>query len=179
MREDVVRVQYVRAAPVGGEPRRQRKAEELGERRDAALLDRDLGDVLRGLDAEHGDARLLVVLQEVAVVARDLHGEGIGAEPRARLEAADEVTRVREHRVGERREVEVVAEELLRRHRLRDLDERAVWAEDKVERVALLVCLRGIAHERVRERRRAEGQHRFEVGAVARAAGCLQCHGYF
>ena len=58
-------------------------AEELDERRDAAL-DRRRGDVGGRLDAEDGNAPRDEVLEEVAVVARELDDAGARAEAESR-----------------------------------------------------------------------------------------------
>ena len=46
------------------------------------FVDRDLGDVRRRLDAEARDAALDEVLEQVAVVARELDDEAVLVEPR-------------------------------------------------------------------------------------------------
>ena len=70
----------------------------------------------------------------------------------------DELAACASMRVGERREVEVVAEQLLRRHGLGDLHQRAGRAEDEVERDSVgsgsASC--SARQQRVRQRRRAE-----------------------
>ena len=78
-----------------------------------------------------------------------------------------------QHRVGERREVEVVAEQLLGRHRLGDLDQRAGRAEHQVERVASARARRAASRS---SSAFASGVAPSEstgsqVGAAARAAG--------
>ena len=66
---------------------------------------------------------------------------------------------VLQHRVGERGEVDVVAEELLGRHRLGDLHQRAVRAEDQIERVGRLGLGELLGGEqRVGQRRVAQRQ---------------------
>ena len=58
------------------------RTEELDLGRDAAGPGR-LGDVRGRLDAEHGDAARAEVLQEIAVVARDLDDEALRGQPEA------------------------------------------------------------------------------------------------
>ena len=58
-------------------------------RRNAALVAGHRGDVGGRLDPEHGHARPLEVLQQVAVVARDLDDEAAGAEACARRRATE------------------------------------------------------------------------------------------
>ena len=75
---------------------------------------------------------------------------------------------VPEHRVGERREVEVVAEELLGRHRLGDLHQRAVGQNDEVERIGRLglVELVGVSSA-LASGVSPRSEHRDESGPVA------------
>ena len=80
-----------------------------------------------------------VVLQQVAVVAGDLDDQAVAVRAAAlRASAAARSRGVRDHRVGERREVDVVAEQLLGRHRLGDLHQAARGQNARVERVARL-----------------------------------------
>ena len=92
---------------------RLRRAEELDQRGHAGL-DRLGRDVLRRLDAEHLDPGRLEVLEQVAVVARDLDDP----RPRSELEPPGHRRRERlavvEPRAGERREVRVLGEDLAR-----------------------------------------------------------------
>ena len=145
--------------------RRQRCRERRGRRTHASVgmprCSRATSAMLRGrLDARApGRRRALIVLQQVAVVARDLDDQAVGVRAAARaISRAASVLRVPHHRVGERREVEVVAEQLLGRHRLGDLHERARRAEDELERVASAPASSSCSarQQRVRERRRAE-----------------------
>ena len=81
-----------------------------------------------------------------------------------------------QQRVGERREVGIVgAEQLLGRHRLQDLHQRAVRAEGDVQRVARLLPLDELAgvEQAVRQRhvRRATGTRRGSVAAAGAAVG--------
>ncbi len=170
MGEHIVRVHDVRALPGRRQPRRDRRVEELRDGRDAALLG-DLRDVARRLDAEHGDARLPVILEQIAVVAGDLDGEARAAKAAIGDQPPGERLGVPEHRIGERREVEVIAEEYLRRHRLGDLHERAIGAEDEVQRVQRLRFVKfRLRQQRIGERRPAERENRLEVAAAAGAA---------
>src|ERR1700674_198877 len=76
-----------------------------------------------------------------------------------------------EHRVGEGSQVEVVAEELLWRHGLGDLDQRAPRAENQVERkCGLWLGELLFSQERVGERRAPKRKDQIEIRLVARPA---------
>ena len=77
--EDVVRVQHRGAPALRPKPRGDDGSEEFTHGRDTVLL-RDRRDVAGRVDAEHRDAGLHVVAQEVTVVARDLHREVVRSE---------------------------------------------------------------------------------------------------
>src|SRR6266540_971044 len=176
VREHVVRVDHVGALALGDELAREVDPEELRDRGDAALH-RYLRDVARGLDPEHRDGRSLVVLEQVPVIARHLDREAPRPEVPLPDEAPGELLGVAEHPVGERREVEVVAEQDLRRDRLGDLHEAARRAEGEVERVARLGPAEVLlAKERVRERGLPEREHGLESGSAAGAAGGDAAH---
>ena len=102
--------------PSADEAGRELAAEERDDRLDAALA-RRLGDVRGGLDAERRNAALDDVLQQVAVVARQLHHEAVRVEPEALHRHLHVVARVRDPGVGVRREVGVLAEDVARRSR--------------------------------------------------------------
>ena len=71
-------------AALGAQRLGQRDAEELDPGRDA-LGERDLGHVRGGLDAEHGHAERQEMLQQIAVVARQLDHQAVRAEREALL----------------------------------------------------------------------------------------------
>ncbi len=70
--QHVVRVDDVGQLAAVGQFERQPLIEESGERRHAVLAPRHFGHVDRRLDPQHRDASLLVILQQVAVIAGDL-----------------------------------------------------------------------------------------------------------
>ncbi len=80
--QDVVADQQVGLLSPPDELRGGLPPEELDERRHA-LLDRNGRDVRRGLDAERGDAALHEVLEQVAVVARQLDDPARGRQAAA------------------------------------------------------------------------------------------------
>ncbi len=131
----------------------------------------DLRDVARRLDAEH---RARPRSRSTGAGSRRCwrsRRRGCPGRACARRRAASAIVlRVLQHRVGERREVEVVAEQRLRRHRLGDLDERAVRAErrDRAETSAPAApscssvssaLASGVVPEREDERARSAAPH--------------------
>ena len=189
MRQHVVGDEQVGAASVRGELARELAAEEPHDRRDAELA-RRLGDVRGRLDAERRDAALDEVLQQVAVVARDLDDQAVGAEAEALDRHRRRSACVRDPGVGVRREVGVLGEDVLRRHELLELHQQAVLADLRVERIERLhrvgavgrhVALAQRRHaevdERVAQRRRAEAAagRRRRAGDARRRARLWMC----
>ena len=121
------------------------------------FFDRDFRHVERRLDAEHRDAPPLVELQQIAVVARDFDHQALPVQATGLDQLVSELFRVLEHGVGERREVEIIAEERLRRNGLGDLQQRAGTAEGEVQRVGRLGLFElRLGQQRVSERRLAK-----------------------
>ena len=175
--QDVVAQHEIRAAPLRGQAPAEVGAEELGEGLDAAL-DRRLRDVQRRLDAEHRDALRQEVLQEVAVVGRDLDDEALGSEPEPIGHLVDVAAGVLDPRVRVGGEVRVLGEDVLGGHELRDLDEPAALARANVQRVeglALLELLGGehrLAERRLPEVDDGQRERRAAVTARRRARHC-------
>src|SRR5438477_8668417 len=111
--------------------------EELGEGVDALRL-RYLSNVARRFDAEDRDTHLDEPLQHVAIVGCDLDDETVGSE----IEALFHVMRVPTHmihpRVGIRREVGVLFEDVLGGDLVADLHQAAVRTGPRDERVERL-----------------------------------------
>ena len=105
------------------------------------LATRRLGDVGGRLDAERPDAAGDGVLQEVAVVARDLDDERVRPEAEPLDRQVDVVACVTDPRVGVRREVGVVAEDVLGRDVGRQLHQQAGRADAHVQRVERLALV--------------------------------------
>ncbi len=80
VRQDVVADQQVRTASLGLELFRDVGAEELADRRNALGNGRGRG-IRRRLDAEHRKLLLPEVLQQVAVVGRELDDAGVRLQP--------------------------------------------------------------------------------------------------
>src|SRR5205085_9313077 len=130
--------------------------EELRDRWYVLFFDRDFRHVERRLDAEHRDAPPLVELQQIAVVTRDFDHQALPVQATGLDQLVSELFRVLEHGVGERREVEIIAEERLRRNGLGDLQQRTGTAEGEVQRVGRLRLLElRLGEQRVGERRLA------------------------
>ena len=113
-------------------PPAELRAEELRQCLDAARH-RGLRHVQRGLDAEHRDAVREKVLEEVAVVRRDLDDEAVMPESQALDHVVRVAARVLDPRIGVGGEVRVLREDVLGRHELRDLDEPAFSTRTRVE----------------------------------------------
>ena len=178
VRQHIVGVDDVRPAPLGGKLHREVAAEERVQRVDAALA-RRRHRTGRRIDAQHRNAPLAVVLQQVAVVARELDHERAAIEASLGDARRDVGGRMHEQRVDERREVRVVVpEQPLRRHRLQDLSQRTVRAERDVQRIARLLAPQVCGRQQpVGQRHVAERQEHAEVRAPAAAAADLAGRG--
>ena len=132
MGEHVVADDEVRTNTTAREVRGALLAEEADLRRDPCL-DRGLGDVRSGFDTEHRDAARDKVLEQVAVVARDLDDEAVGPE----VESVDRLVCVTacvfDPGIGIRREVGVVGEDLLGWHHVVDLYEQTLVTHSDME----------------------------------------------
>ena len=109
--------------------RRQLARRPLAEERDQgrdALLDGHLRHVGRRLDAEDGDALLHEVLQQVAVVARDLDHEAVLPEAEPLRDHVRVAAHVLDPAVGVRGEVGVLGEDRLRADVLLELHQEAL-----------------------------------------------------
>ena len=101
MRQHVVGVDDVGLLAFRGELLREVATEEILQRLDAAFARR--GDRARGgIDAEHGNALLPVILQEVAVVARELDTSELPSSLPLRDTRGDVRRRMLQQCVGER-----------------------------------------------------------------------------
>ena len=121
---DVVQRDELRRPVLGADLGARLGREERRERRDALLPGR-LADVHRRLDPQAPDTARDDVLQQVAVVARDLDDERLGPQPEPLHRAVDEPPRVLHPAGGERREVGVLGERLLGRDQRRQLGQQA------------------------------------------------------
>ena len=99
---------------------------------------RDRRDVGGGLDAERRDPPRHHVLEQVAVVARDLHHETVLVEPEALDRHVDVLAGVRDPRVGVRGEIRVLAEDRVGGDKLLELHEQAGLADLGVQRIERL-----------------------------------------
>ncbi len=135
--EDVVGDEEVGAAALGGEPVGDRAAEELHDGLDA-LGAGGLGDVGGGLDAQRRDAQFGHVLEQIAVVARELDDEAVAVEAEAVDGRGDRVARVGDPGVGVGGEVGVLGEDLFGGDEFLKLDEETALAGAGVERIERL-----------------------------------------
>ncbi len=120
-----------------------------------ALLDRDLGDVCGRLDAEHRNAPRDEVLQQVTVVARDLHYPAVHIEPKPIAHLVDVAARVFDPARRVRREVRVLGEDLVWRDELLQLHQETRITHISMQRKERLHLLQLIG----RDVRLAQGRH--------------------
>jgi hypothetical protein len=143
-------------------------------------LERDLRDVCGGLDTENGDPARVKVLQQIAVVGRELNHTTVLAQPErvdhllgittAVLEPADRVGRV----------VGVVREDPVGRLELLELHEKAAAAYQRAQRIVRLHRAYALGRKiRIGQRRGAEvGEHVAERGPAEPARrGARLCAG--
>ena len=161
----------VRLVALGGEPPGGVAAEE-GDLRRHAALHRHAGDIGRRLDAEHRHAAGDEVLQQVAVVARDLDNLALRSQPEALDHRGDVAFRVPQPAGGEAGEVGVVGKDRLGALEGFELDQPAGVADIGVERVEDLAPVPPLRCDvGVGERRQAEIAEGPGQGGAAGAAG--------
>ena len=174
---DVVQADQVGRPVLGADLRPGLRREERRQRRHA-LRPRGLADVHRRLDPQAPDAALRDVLQQVAVVARHLDDERRRPEPETLDGRVDEPPRVLHPERGERREVGVLGERLLRRDQRRQLGQQAGLAHPDVQRVGQLRALQrasavrnsshgGVAPRSTKLRSRADPHSRQVIAGAA------------
>ncbi len=130
-----------------------------------------LRDVGGGLDAERRDPPLHDVLQQVAVVARELHHETAFVKPESLHRHLDVVAGVRDPRIGVRGEIRVLAEDRVSSNELLELHEQAALADLRVQRIKRLHRRDAIRrHVALAQRRHAEIDERVLKRRAAEAA---------
>ncbi len=172
MRQDVVAVDDVGAAVFLRHLLRQLLGEEGAQRAHADLL-RIGGRAIGRVDAEHRNAPLDIVLEQVAVIARQLDHEAVRVQT-ALVGARHRIgPRMGQQRGREGREIGiVVGVKDFRRDGFEDLHQRAIRAEGDLEREDqfLFASVFG-ADQMVRQRGAAKVEDRYQRLAPARAAG--------
>ena len=151
---------HVGPLAVVGQPLRERRVKELAERPYASLF-RHLRDIASRFDAQHRNARLPRSSAANSHRCWRSPPQGSAAPDVAAWTSCDvELARMTQHRVRERREVRVFAEQLLRWYRFGDLDERAMRTENQFERIRRLGSgqLFGL-QQRIGQRRVPQRQH--------------------
>ena len=113
---------------------RELETEELDEGVDTAF-DCLLRDIRRGFDAEHRNAKLEEVLQEVPVVARDFDHLRLVAEAESIDDQVDVPSRVIEPRIRKGREIGVLTKDLSGSDVLGELNQETLITDESVERV--------------------------------------------
>ena len=137
VREHVVGVQHAGDVATRAQLDGEGSREELGHRRNSSLF-RDGGDVPRRIDAKHSHAAVAVVLQKVAVVARDLDGQIAGTEAVPLDGTDDERFGALYGRIRGGGDVRIVSKQIVWRDGGSDLNERAVGAKDDIQRIPTL-----------------------------------------
>src|SRR5581483_3079523 len=134
------------------------------------FLSRELGDVGGGIDPQGANPHVVSGAEEEAVVAADVDEQRIGAGQKTVADAAGEIGEVAVHRVGSRRDVEIVIEKS-DGNLVADLNEAAAETDMSIE-VEGRLGLRELigAEERIRGGMRAERQVSEKVGALAGSA---------
>ena len=167
----VVRRREVGPVTRRGEPPGGVAAEE-GDVCGHPALDGDAGDVGRRLDAEHRHALGDEVLQQVAVVARDLDDLTLGSETEALDHRCDVGLRVPQPTGGEAGEVGVIRKDRLGALEGFELHQPAGVADIGVERVENLAPVAPLRRDiGIGERREAEIAEGSGQGGAAGAAG--------
>ncbi len=172
VRQHVIGVQHVCRQALLRESRRQVNGEEIDQCLDANRLGgprRRFGRI----DAENGDSGGKVVLQQVAVVARQFDHSVARPEAAARDQLLDVGDRVRLESIRNGREIRIIiAEQLGGRDRVVDLHEAAIVAEDQPQRITSLWLVELFGRQQaVCQRARAKVEHDVEMLRAARAAG--------
>ncbi len=154
VRQHVISQQQVRKAVFARDGFRGCGAEETYGRRNP-LLDRDLRDVCSRLDPEYRNAPRDEVLQQVAVVARDLHYPAVRTEPKPIAHLVDVAARVFDPARRIRREVCVVGEDLVRRDEFLQLHQETRITHIRMQRIERLHLVQLVG----RDVRLAQGRH--------------------
>ena len=180
VREDIVSQQKVGTTLLRRDRLRRAAAEEGHARRNSLGFGR-VGDVGCRLDAEHRHAPGHEVLQQVAVVAGDLHHHGRARQREALRNLLDIEAGMFDPACGKRRKVRVLGEDLVRRHVLLQLNQEARLANIGVQRVERLhqvqliggdVCLAQRRRSQVEEGR---AQRRMAEAAVEAGGTHRRC----
>lgn len=169
--EDVVGVDNVGAAAMGGQPRREIAAEELFDSLDAALFASDAGDVAGRLDAENLDPAGTIMLQKIAIIAGDLDHKRVGSQVAPAHHTLHQRARMRHKCVGDRRQINIVVKQQFRRDRNRELDKAAGWAAENLKRITRLRPRASLRpHQRIGKWRHSKCEDRCQRSRAARAA---------
>ena len=132
--EHVVRHQQVRLSALGHEARRELPAEELDHGLDPPPPG-DFRDVRSRLDPKRRYAPLDEMLEQVAVVAGQLHHLAVRAQPEALDHRLHVIAGVGDPGIRIGGEVRVLREDLLRRHQLLELYQQALLADPNMQRI--------------------------------------------
>jgi hypothetical protein len=147
---------------------------EEGDLRRYTLAERHGGEVGSRLDPQHVHAAATEILQQVAVVARDLDDPGLATQPETADHHRGILFGMAQPGLGIRAEVDIVAEDRLRALELVELHQPAVAANVGVQRIEGLTCSRLVrCDEGVGERRHAEIGEGLAQRCLTEPAGTL------
>src|SRR5439155_21780640 len=118
VRKHVVGVDHIGAIALFREFLSQRLSEKLADSRNPSLLPGYRGDVVRRLNAQNRNSNRLIVLEQVTIVARDLHDELRSVQMTCIHKAVNELPRMRQHRIRKGGKIWVVKKQLFWRHSL-------------------------------------------------------------
>ena len=138
MGEHIVGVNHVGAPTLRSQSRRQFAPEKVFDRVDTALLPRDLRDVACRLNSQHGNCVGSIILEKVAVVARNLDDKTAAMPVAVGDHSLGYLFRMREEGVGKGGAINIVAKQNFRRDRNRKLNQRARFASNDRKRIARL-----------------------------------------
>ncbi len=170
MSQYVVSDEQVRPAELCGEFARHARTEEAADG-GHSLGNCGGGDIGCGLDPEHRNSLGDEMLQQIAVVARDLHHQAAARDAQMGTGQFAVAPRMLNPAVGEGGEVRVLAEDVLGSNELRELHQQAVLADVGVQRIIRLHLVKLCSGDvRLTQRRHSQIGERMAERLAAEAA---------
>src|SRR4029077_1863668 len=124
MGEHIVGVNDIGAPTLRSQSRRKFAPEKVFDRVDTTLLPRDLRDIACRLDSQHVNGVSSIVLENVAVIARNLDDKTTTVPVAVDDRSLGDLFRMREKGVGKGGAINIVAKQNFRRDRNRKLNQR-------------------------------------------------------
>jgi hypothetical protein len=138
MRENVVGVDNIRCMALPNEVFSQVLGKKFAQRRNTVVGYGDLRDICRRFDTQQGYAGGFIVSQQVSVITGYLDDKTLLAKFALFDQVVDQKAGFAQNRFRERREVDVLAKQLIGRDGFRKLNQGAVATECQIKRVGLL-----------------------------------------